>query len=830
MSELETIRGYRSGFFKELFEKLGRPSQERVRTASKPSCPRLVFVPEFRQVMILFDQEAVHKGAYEFLGQRVSRTPIACSEDMFKEELRGRLRDSEGRWHDWAVSGWDPKCRPVALFHVDRGFIKTPCQVIPGQYYCLASSDYAPPSKFHCSYYGLVDLPMEDMDYDAWLISLHPSADLSWAGLNTDEVLQSEEFIEWGSERARLEGAVDIETVFIESLPSVCIHSVSSFVSNAVALFIDDGIQTRRLPVDPNDERITLEVQIPSRGRVWVEPIMRRRDFSGLDTLDDLPFAVLPECELHWPHGLFAPSDTPSVKLVSQNPDVSLDISDAECVDNESRKWNINPKTDVVQGRVTCEAISVNVAKRIYRANLRKVHEYKTPYFTRDDFESSVGLVVSGVSGTDVVMSLFDGVEHTDVLALGTFTDAGDFRCSSMALRDSINRFYSPAGIFTVVHDGRAVDTGSVFVDVPQILQFISCGDLIDKSPWFDILPAEIRSLLESLIAVRDRAQQQIAKTHQTPCPGALLSYARLIAICSSVYDDTLLTDWSGEDAELISELETDNPDAAEGLRWFIQARSFCAGDGKTQSTAGKLLERYQNLSWVPPFPRWACAVDDLLSQLRAHVDVVPLIEEWREDVRRGYRSEYQSRIARQKFGKDLTDSWITYVAGNRKGAITKAKVLIRIASSPVVDLAAILLRICWVRSGYFAAQPLMKFDSSNHKLCRVNKALKSVVCSPDDVSTLDKDTMALLRSFTRALPLTEEDAILFEMILGEESPSCTHNANDWLMCYYRLCLSQENDGSQESINIARELDRLRGDIPPSPDKRSVIDHLEKYL
>lgn len=830
LSELETIPGYRSGFFEELFEKLGRPSQERARTASRPSCPRLVFVPEFRQVMILFDQEAVYKEAYEFLGQRVSRTPIPCSEDMFKEELRGRLRDSEGRWHDWAISGWDPKCTPVALFHVDRGFVKTPGHVIAGQYYCLACPDHAPPSEFHCSYYGLVDLPIRDLDYDAWLISLDPSADLSWAGLNTDGVHQSKQFIEWGTEQTRLEGAVDIETVFIESLPSVRIRSVSSFVSNAVALFIDDGIRSRKLPVGPNDERIAIEVQVPSRGRVWVEPISRRREFSGLDILDELPFAVLPACELHWPHGLFASSDTPSVKLVSQNSDVSLNISDAENVDDELREWNVNPESDVVQGRVTCEAITVNVAKRIYRAKVRKVHEYKTPYFTRDDFESSVGLVISGVSSTDVVVSLFNGVEHTEVLALGRFTDAGDFRCSSMALRDSINRFYNPAGIFAVVHHGRAVETDSTFLDVPQILQFISSGVVLDKPSWFDILPTEITSFLESLMAVRDRVHEKIASTHQIPCPGALLSYARLIAICSAVYDGTLITDRSGKDAELISELDSDNPDAAEGLRWFIQGRSFCAVDGKKQSTAEELLERHQSLSWAPPFTRWARVVDDLLSHLRAHVDVVPLIEEWREDVRRGYRSEYQSRIARQEFGKDLTDSWITYAAANLKGAITKAKALTRVAASPVVDLAAILLRICWVRSGYFASQPPVNFDSSNPKLSRVNKALKSVVCSPGDVSTLDKDTMVLLRSFTRALPLTEEDAALFEMIFGEESSSWAYNANDWLMCYYRLCLSQENNRSQGALDIAQDLDKLRIDIPASPDKRSVIDHLEKCL
>lgn len=830
LSELKTLPGYRSGFFEELFEELGRPPQEQGKTASRPSCPRLAFVPEFRQVMVLFDQEAVHNGAYEFLGQRVSRTPIACSENMFKEELWGRLRDSDGRWHDWVVSGWDPKCRPVALFHVDRGFIPTLPRLIPGQYYCLACPDNAPPSEFHRSYYGLADLPIRDLDYDAWLIAIDPSADLSWAGFNTDEVLQSEEFIAWGTERTRLEGAVDIEAVFVGSFPSVCIRSLSLFVSNTVALFVDDGIKMSRLSVGPNDERITIEVSVPSRGKIWVEPISRRKEFSGLDTVDELPFVVLPACELHWPRGLFSLNDTPSVKLESQKPDVSLDLSDADCVDDEGREWNVSPGMDVVQGRVRCETISVNVAKRIYRASVRKVHEDTTPYFARDDFESSVELVVSGVNGTDVIVSLFDGVEHTNILALGTFSEAGDFRCSSMAFRDTIGHFHSPAGVFTVVHDGEAVETGSVFIDVPQILQYISSGDLTEEPPWLNILPAETASLLASLMAVRDEAQRQMVATRHAPGPEALLSYAKLIAICAAVYDGTLLTDRSGDDAELITELEGDNPSAAEGMRWFIQAKSFCAGDKTSQNTAQELVEIYQDLTWLPPFHRWASAVKDLLSHLRADVDVVPLVEEWCDDVRRGYRPEYRSRIARQKFGKDLTDAWITYAAGNRKGAITKGKALINVAASPVVDLATILLRICWVRSAYFTAQPTINFYSSNPKLHRANKALKSLVCSPTDVSTLERDAMVLLRSFTRALPLTEEDAALFEMILGEEPSPRTHDANDWLMCYYRLCLSQENDGKDETFGIARELDRLRGDIPASPDKGSVIEHLEKCL
>lgn len=830
LSDLMTLPGYRSGFFKKFFEELGRPPQEPGMTASKPSCPRLAFVPDFRQVMVLFNQEAVHNRAYEFFGQRVSRTPIACSEDMFKEQLWGKLRDSDSQWHDWAAFGWNPLRRPVALFHVDRGFIASPHQLIPGQYYCLASPDNAPPSEFHRCYYGLVDLPIGRLDYDAWLITIDPSIDLLWAGFNTDKVLQSEEFITWGTNQTRLEGAVDIEAVFIGSLPSVRIRSLSSFVSNTVALFVDDGIETRRLSVGPNDECITIEAPVPSRGRIWVEPISRRREFSGLDTLDELPFVVLPTCELHWPRGLFSPNDTPSVSLLSQNPDISLTLSDAVCVDDKDQELNVSPGIDVVQGRVECKAISVNVAKRIYRASVCKVHEDTIPYFGREDFDSNDELVVSGVSGTDVIVSLFDGVDHTKILALGTFNEAGDYRCSSMSFRDPIRHFRSPAGVFKVVHNGKAVRTGSVFIDVPQFLEFTSSGDLTEEPPWFNILPAGIALLLESLIAVRDEAQHQMVADSHVLCPEALLLYAKLIAICAAVYDETILTDWSGNDAELISELEGDNPGAAEGMRWFVQARSFCAGDGKAQSTAQELVQKYQDLTWIPPFPRWISAVENLLSHLRADVDVVPLIEEWREDVRRGYRSKYQSRIARQKFGKDLTDAWITYAAGNRKGAITKAKALIPVVESPVVDLAAILLRICWVRSAYFFAQPAIYFDSSNPKLCRANEVLKSVVCSPTDISTLEKDAMALLRSFTRALPLTEEDAALFEIILNEDASLQTSDINDWLVCYYRLCLSKENDGSGETHGIVRELDKLRGDIPASPDKRFVIEQLEKCL
>jgi len=830
LSDLNNLPGYRKYFFKELIEALGSPPHESARGASKPSRPRLVFMPEFRQIMLLFDQEAVHNGAYEFLEHGVTKTLIAYSENMISESICGRVRDSDDQWHDWVITGWDPQCRPVGLFHVDRGFIKDHREIIPGQYYCIAKPENAPPLEIRRSYYGQVDLPIVELDFDAWLIVLGPSVDLSWAGFDTGEIAKREELIAWGSGGTLLEGAVDIEKAFIGSLPTVCISNVSLFHSNTIALFVDYGNGARRICIGPDDDQVSIDVPVSSRGRIWVEPISRRREFSGLDSLDELPFVVLPVCKIRWPQGLFSPKDEPLIAFESQSTDVRLALSDAVCKEVDGCRWNVNPGIEVVQGRVIYKNLTVNVAKQVFRASICRTLECETQFFSHEDFESDSAFLVTGVAGTDVVVSLFDGDKHTNVLGLGTFNDAGTYKCSAMAFRDPIGNFPHLVGSFCVNHIDIAVETGSFFIDVSRVLNFISTGTLDKELPWFRILPSGIKLLIESLMAVRHEAQQKITIPSHTSCPDPLLAYAKLIAVFSSVYDDTELIYRNGMGIDLISELEYYNPAAAAARRWYIRAKLYSASGKNVRNHAQELLYEYDCLTWEPPISRWKSTLEGLLTDLKSETEIIPFVAEWKADVRCGYGPPPISKITKKKYGRELKDAWLTYAAGNFKGAIASAKYLISIASSPILDLAVILLQICWMRLAYFSSQPEIRIDSSNNELRKIVEVMTQIVSSPEEIASISNDETEILRSFTRTLPLTKEDVAIFEMIASGEPTLQTDEVNDWLLSYFRLCLSQKIDDNEETIGFARELYRLRGEIPASPDKRSIIGCLEKYL
>lgn len=827
--DLQSLPGYRSGFFEELFERLGKPSRERGMGVSRPPRPKLTYSPDFQQVMMLFNEEYVHEHRYEVLDERVSQTPMACSEDTFREILTGRLQDGKSQWHDWRISGWDPERRPIALFHTDRGLISDPHGLIPGLYYCLATPENAPPSDLQRCYYGFVDLPDSKLDYDAWLIAIDSSVDLVWAGFDFNKIVLRSGAISWGMNRGELEGVVDIETAFIGSVPSVNIHDPSSFASNLTALFVSTGNEPQRVPIGPSNNHITIDVPVPSHGKIWVEPISRRREFSGMDILDELSFAVLPEYELHWPDGLFSPNDTPSVRFLSQDGDVSLTLRDAINTNDEGVGWKIDPGIDVVQGQVECEGISLNVAKRVYRAGIRKTYENSTLFFSIDDFATSTDLMISGVSDSEVILNLYDGESYTEILALGKFSEAGSYRCTSMSLRDTIRHFRQPAGIFVVVYDGKPVDSGSVFTDVPKIKEFIETGDITNYPNWLNTLPIELQSLIKQLITIKEEAQEKISIINASPCPEELLSYVKVLARCAEIYDSTIVLDWPDTPMELLKGIETESPDMAKALRWFAEVKTFCDADSTKPDTAQEFLDRYEDLTWTPPFARWVSDVADLRSHLKADIEAAPLVREWRDDVRKGYREQYQSRIGKQKYGKDLTEAWIIYTNGNYQGAITKAMALIPIAASPVVDLASILLRICWVRLSYFSGQSRIDFDSSNPKLMQANQVLWSIVSSPLGVHALQKSEMAPLRLIFSALPLTDKDSGLFEMILDEGTPSPNLDTEDWLNYYYCLCLHHKGTHN-ETRTIARKLDMLRETIPPSPEKQSIMEYMEKFL
>ena len=254
--------------------------------------------------------------------------------------------------------------------------------------------------------------------------------------------------------------------------------------------------------------------------------------------------------------------------------------------------------------------------------------------------------------------------------------------------------------------------------------------------------------------------------------PRDLQSFYLSVRACAAVFDDAILPENPKKAPEQIA-LEHSNTSELESKLplWFLKASALVQAVETARSlSAEALYEEYEYVNWNPPFPRWQTALEKILDQIKAHVEVVPLITEWKCDVDCGFRSRYSSRIANQREGQKLTESWINYrLYSNYQSAINIAMPLISQTASPVSDLAAILLIIYCLRKALFESQPEIPLQSSNKKLGTVLFELKALVDLGALPRIMNHPNFESLPKFLPSFPLRPEDAAMIGTVIGTQ-------------------------------------------------------------
>lgn len=446
---LSQLPGYRTGFFRDLFDALDREPGQDARHLTRPPLPRLVFLPDFRQIAIAFDQQSLNTGCYRMDRENVRRNPIPLdSAEMFDENIQGQRLNSDEVWEPWSFKGWIPTDTPIGLFHVDRGYVDLREGVTPGKYYMVGDYKKPPPKDVELSSYGAVDLPFDDLEYDAWLVEITEATDLKFLGVNEKPLDRITTLIAWTDESNRLPGTYDLEKAFVGKLPRITILRPELFSSNAVGLFVDEGSGARRVrPSNISPGEVHIEVETKSRGRVWVEPISRMREFAGLDTLGELAFCLLPECRINWPNRLYSPTEQPEVELVTKDRAISLEIQDAEPIDDNEWRWKIKSGVSVVQGYLRSGTCEVPLARRVFRADIRKKTEASTRFLLFPEFQHPISLVACGIPGARAELRLTDGQQTKRLGELGVFNEGGEISFSTLAIRDALAGYREPVGV-----------------------------------------------------------------------------------------------------------------------------------------------------------------------------------------------------------------------------------------------------------------------------------------------------------------------------------------------------------------------------------------------
>lgn len=818
--ELVNLIGYRTGFFAELFATFDvKPPPTPL--VNRPPLPRLLFLPEFRQVGIEFDPRATMRGDYRLADEPVRQTPYLCkSQDDYCGNFLGERRDSGSKWSDWSICGWNPKVSPVGLFHVDRGFVDlTEDNIPPGEYFMLGPYDSPPPLEVCAGDLGMVDLPFLDLELDAWRIILTQETDLSFLGIDQTTALDSTDLIAWQGEGTQISGSLDSAIAFTGKLPLLRIRRPELFTSNAVALFLDDGHGTRRVPITPTGMSIQLDVNVPSQGRIWVEPIGRLREFAGRDMLCELYFSLLPECHILWPSNLCAFRDEPEVVLASSDKSLSLDLEQAIPIDATKLLWRVDEGVTVVQGYLRTAHFSVPIAKRIYRATLRKQGTQIAEFFLPDDAQGKDSWVLAGMPQQSVDLAISDGNETISLGTLGLSNKGGEFRFPGTAIRDAIRHWKQPIGYFAVLSAGQTVPTKTIFLDCTAFIQWISDADDFEEHDWINLISPVLHRFIDVVRALRAAPAGGVLRLDDTGgLPQQIQTYFDTLCACSAVFDASPYS----KPAEIA--LETASPQVTAMLCWYLKAHAFIQATGTADFTAESLREEYK-LDWKPPFPRWQSAIADAAKIIDDYIEPSVLVLEWKGDVNAGFRTTYSSRIAQQNGGRRLTDAWIKYSHfGQHQMAINDVANLIPQSCSPVTELAEFLLVLCCMRKGLFRSQPSTQIKSTNRKLGEALGEIRALARNGAQEGFPERPALSTISSLLSSLPLRQEDSEMIMAIAGESS--IKEHDTDWLRCYL-LCILYNAKLVRHHPSVSRQ---ILNDIPPTPERQQIIDILERYL
>ena len=681
--------------------------------------------------------------------------------------------------------------------------------------------------------YGMIDLPFAELEYDAWLVLIEATTNLEFLGIQRPLDCITN-LISWAEETNRLPGTYDLEKAFIGRLPPIALLRRELFSSNAVGLFVDDGREVRRLkPVDFSGDEVHIDLPIKARGRIWAEPISRMREFAGLDTLGELSFCLLPECRIKWPDRLYRLEDQPEVILDAKDNDISLEIENAEPIDKSKRGWRIMPGVGLVQGYLKSGNYEVPLAHRVFRADIHKKGEARTPFLFSSDFQNPISLIISGIPRIKAEIGLTDGKEIRHLGELGIFNEAGEVSFSTFAILDALAGYGVPVGQFVLMVASSEVRTDTFFVNYDALYEWITNPTSTPDVQWWPLLPSSIVEMLTRILQMREAPLEQvIMPANPESIPVCLIRLFESLRRLCFLFDGAKLLDRGDITADrIISECQANSDKQGATASWFVRAKKvFDAEKTEEGSDAEALLAEYSGLTWQPPFQRWKDKIAYIVRHLRDDVEALPLVEEWKKDVERGFLTAYASRIASQVGGRDLTHAWVSYNSGNLPAAVTKAKVLLNIGvSSPIADLAAILVRLCWFRLGYFKSQPEVDFRSSNKKLLASYRELVNIIGFADWTNERPVPVTQNLSRLAAALPITEQDRSMVKLFAEEGHDWHLGGERDWLGCYCRLLLARAMNMSGEAKQIAKLFQDVVKDVPASPDRNLLIEITEKY-
>jgi hypothetical protein len=695
--DLQQLPGYRPGFWKELKKHLEiEPSKTSPARSRRAPLPKLVFDSATQQVQLVFDHEYVERREYSFDGDKVATSRWPCiSRDDFKRSYHILIKSGDETWKEFHVLGFSlegPKS--IAIFHPLKGYITPDAPVPLGPCFLLAPQGTNLPDSLP-ALSDFEHVSITDAAYVFWLVDVGPASDLGSLGYGHER--EPEEILSWAGCGCRLAGALEPSNVFVSKLPGLRIKQARLFTQGRLALFLDTGSSPQRIPIygESDTQDLTLPVNPGSTGLVSVEPLGRLRAADPGQYECSLTFALLPNCALHWPSGLFSLDDRPFITFDGP-PQISVRLP--ECSTAGPGQWQIPARTAVVEGTLQLNSLSILLGHTVYRAGFAENDYPEKRFFESAEFDMEFSLCLRGIPQTPIRLGLSDSVDTVAFDLAQNFDVAGFKRLSSFAIRDPVKNYLAPAGTISI-WDGRAwVASGALLLNLAALGKWLFADEQDPAPPWFRLLEDSLSVWLKEVL----QAARTFAPIRPFECPNTLPLSTQKWAEEVELMLLTFAQPMPPETADPFTTRKVDHldPELIDGLRWVWAARGLVERAKSEQpSDASTLIARYPE-KWLPPRTGWRQIAENLLKALRLQQDLDLMIEAWSAEARPPMRVVLESRIATQPKGRELTDAYICSQQGNNRTAYLLTDTIERgLPSGLVLDLALLLKHLILLKS-----------------------------------------------------------------------------------------------------------------------------------
>ena len=794
--ELSELDGFRPGFWEEVLKYYNSTPSERKTDLffQKPEL-RLnlsdrVFELVFPSMLFLENSEKIRPFSYPI-------TRIEKLQDL-RENYSGQITSEYGQHYYWEIPGWRPNGDPVMFDGSRRNLIVGNQIVYPGVYYLIAPSHYIVPAKNLISLLGDLNITLEE-SYWVYKISIDFDDRMSNIKIASKNECSIVRIAFKNPGKYIFPYHIGQTEVFVGDIPDIEVSDFTLIEENKVGLFYDFGEIKGRIRNRNHLDILKYKARsnIPFKGKIWLENIVRNRFDPVQRGSSELFFYVIPDIKINFKQSFWGYATRPVISI-EKSSQLKMNIHGAFIKDDE---YFFSPQTKKITGEILLDQNHLLFEIPLERVGIIDENGMVNKYIERSEL-SGKNFVFLGPPEKTVELRLDNNSISLHLDNKGRERIDGAFIARCLNGRKG----YEPIG---VVIDEEKNDLGLWIIDSDFIF-----GSKEWSHSTMDI-DGPINQILDVVALIKKQKLSRTIRINQH-VPFITKEFNRKLDelfACSQIFDNVQIV------------LDTTNFD------WFKLLES---GPLKT------MLEAYSFGEWsdffnfyrdyFPNVERWNHSIENHIinhSPDRLHI----VIKEWAEEVKAHKIINFSTSIANKQYGPALTQAWVSYRIGRVQEALTRINVIPDECSSIVGSLCLLLKLIIFLRRARFNQVKSLIYTLGSQlrglskDLTPIFEALTHALCGEQarDIS-ISQSTY----SFIEILPFTNEDSVFLagftSYLLNGDLKELRDNFRDWLVVWTVICIDEDVEYWDE---IKPMIDTILVDIPSSPVKQYMIDKIQ---